>query len=111
MVEFTSNFGANPGLLNERLDLAEKKLRDIDRLYLEYDFQSSLSHAKGLLTDLEDAIDHAMKLRNRTMFWIYMIEWTILTSTAVLTGTVVWTLMVRRRLYLEVGITRLNKPQ
>jgi hypothetical protein len=109
LIEFISSLGGNSGPLHERLDLAEEKLRDIDRTYLEYEFEGSLSMAKDLLTDLGNSIDLAMGLKDRTMSWIYLIEWTILTSTAVMSGTVVWTLMMKRRLYKEVETTRMAR--
>jgi len=40
--------------------------------------------------------------------WVYIIEWLSVTTKGSLTAVVVWTLMVRRRMYREVRATRLK---
>jgi len=40
------------------------------------------------------------------MFWIYTIEWLAVTATLMLSGIALWELMIRRRIYREVEITR-----
>jgi hypothetical protein len=36
-----------------------------------------------------------------------MAEWLVISGTSMITGFVLWTLMVRRRLYREVQVTKL----
>jgi hypothetical protein len=109
LTEFVSSFGGNPNLLYDRLDLAEEQYEEVFDRYLEYEFEESLSITQDMLVDLEGSMVLAMELKNRTMLWIYLIQWSVLTCTGVLSGTIVWILMVRRRLYREVEITKLDK--
>lgn len=51
----------------------------------------------------------AFRLKDQAMLWIYLIEWSVVTSTFTICGVVVWTLMVRRRYYREIGSTRFSR--
>ena len=42
------------------------------------------------------------------MVWVFVIEWLAVSGTSMLAGGLLWTLMVRRRLYKEVGETKLR---
>jgi len=56
---------------------------------------------------LDDFEKDAIDLKNMALLWVYVIEWSIVTATALIAGFVLWSLMVRRKLYQEVGATRL----
>ena len=47
----------------------------------------------------------AVKLKDRALLWIYIIEWLAILATAMICGSVLWALMIRRRLYREVQAT------
>ena len=49
----------------------------------------------------------ATRIKERTLLWVYVVEWLSVTGVSLFSGLIVWTLMVRRRLYREVGETRL----
>ena len=83
----------------------------VDRAREAYVKQNDAAQATDLLEQvlaqypvLEARI---IKLKERTLLWIYIIEWLVVTSTLVIMGTVVWSLMVRRRLYRQVSTTML----
>jgi len=56
--------------------------------------------------ELKKVSDESVVMKEKALFWIYMVEWFTVMGTSVLTGFVLWTLMVRRRLYREVKVTR-----
>jgi hypothetical protein len=62
-----------------------------------------------ILTDLEEANKAALQLKNETLFWVYITEWLALLGTSMITGALVWGLMIKRRLYKEVETTMLRK--
>jgi hypothetical protein len=107
--EFISKLGGNPTPVEAILNQVNGQRRDVDRMYLAYDFEGSLRLTNQLGTDLEGAIDLAYRIKDKTIFWIYMVEWSVLTGTSMVTGFIVWGLMVKRRLYREVRTTRLTK--
>jgi hypothetical protein len=61
-----------------------------------------------MMADLEKTTELALDLKDQALMWVYIIEWLAVTATGSLTAVVVWTLMVRRRMYREVGATRLR---
>lgn len=61
-----------------------------------------------LIEDSRQANDVAMDELNRALLWIHVINWLVVCGTFMASGFVLWTLMVRRRLYREVASTRLG---
>jgi hypothetical protein len=51
----------------------------------------------------------ARKAKDAALFWVYVIEWLVTAATPFISGFVLWTLMLRRRLYREVTATRLRE--
>jgi hypothetical protein len=47
-----------------------------------------------------------VKIRERALLWVYITEWFVVTGTMIICGSVIWALMIRRRLYKEVAVTR-----
>lgn len=50
----------------------------------------------------------ARREKNIALMWVYVIEWLVTVSTFFIAGFVLWSLMVRRRLYREVAKTSLS---
>ena len=107
-IEFVDKFGAKLDSIEAELAELDPVVRDAERDYLEGDFES----AQEALTEVMDTypeIEYQISvLKNRTMMWIYFSEWIAVTSTGTICGVVVWTLMVRRRLYRDVETTKLR---
>ncbi len=54
------------------------------------------------------ATDLALKAKDEAMLWVYVIEWLTVSGTAMITGSVLWTLMIRKAAYRPVAVTRFN---
>jgi len=72
----------------------------------DFEFEASMVPLEAALGDLGRATAKAMKLKDQAMLWIYLIEWSVVTATLTIGGFVLWSLMVRGRLYREVGGTK-----
>jgi hypothetical protein len=48
------------------------------------------------------------RAKDEALLWVYITEWCALLATLMTSSYVVWTLMVRRRLYREAGVSRLH---
>ena len=59
----------------------------------------------GTMKEIED---RAIRLKERAFLWVYIIEWFVVTGTMLVVGYATWTLMIERRLYREVSVTRAN---
>jgi len=106
VIEFVEKFGAPTDKLYDRLDEVDGIKRESDSLYMEQRFEDSLAKLEEAYEELGSLAKESVEVKDRALFWIYMVEWLAVSGTCVLTGVIVWTLMVRRRLYHEVDITR-----
>lgn len=106
VIDFVSKFGADTSKVDRKLSEAEKQLKEARRYFVDLDLQESKRLADGVFATLEDAYDLALEARDAALFWIFLTEWLVVTATGLICGAVVWTLMVRRKLYREVKVTR-----
>jgi len=107
LLEFCESFGANTQRIMSRFGEMDEAISQAMPQYLELRFEEMLETYRRVGEMLEDAEAEAVKLKNRTLLWVYTIEWLAVTGTSLVCGFLVWSLMVRRRLYREVGATRL----
>jgi len=109
MIAFVEKFGANPRVINEATaEVDDAGNRAID-LYLEVEFVEALSAVNEALNLMDRAEEVADRVKGNALIWIYITEWLVTTATVMFCGFVLWTLMVRRRLYSEVSTTRLGR--
>jgi len=73
---------------------------------LEGVYMESLDKLTGIFAMLGDVSKKAVKIEERALFSIYLIEWFTVTGTAMLSAFILYTLMMKRRYYREVKITR-----
>ncbi|MBU7004226.1 MAG: hypothetical protein HXS50_01570 [Theionarchaea archaeon] len=111
LIEFIGRFGANTVSIEEIIaELGEEKER-AQQLYIEGDFESSWDVLKDVLEGFQALSEESMKLKERAFFWIYLVEWLAVTGTLLVCGMALWSLMVRRRLYRQVEVTRTRSPR
>ena len=106
MIEFVSKFGANPSRIGVMLKAADDGLKGANDLYVDFNFEGSLARMEDLVGNLDAATEEALRIKDQTLLWICIVEWTAITGTSLVSGVVIWALMVRKRLYREVGATR-----
>jgi hypothetical protein len=106
MMGFIEKFGANPAAIGRELSIIEDGKRAVDVLYLEQSYPGALEAMGDLLSSMRDLERKAVVLKDRALQWIYVIEWLVVSGTTMGIGVLVWTLMVRRKLYREMGTTR-----
>lgn len=107
LLEFVENFGARTVPLYDELasiDAVEQRAEEHYRKG-EYEATSDLFEEIHLAWELLNV--KAIELKERTLAWIYIIEWLVVTGVAAASGTLLWSLMVRRRFYKGVMTTRL----
>jgi uncharacterized membrane protein len=105
-LNFADRFGANTRKVEDELGKVREMISEAEGLYIEQSYQQSrekIDGIDGLILELQmDAID----LKDQALLWVYITEWSVTTGAALLAGWVLWSLMVKRRLYREVGSTR-----
>ena len=70
------------------------------------DFDASYDTMGTALQGLQILEGKATKLKDKALFWIYLIEWMVTTGIFLFSGFMLWSLMVRRSLYREVKTTK-----
>jgi hypothetical protein len=107
MTEFIDRFGANPKVIEEGIsDIIEMKA-EADIHYLNQEFVSALEKLGEMRTRARELGEEATELKNAALMWVFIAEWFMVTATLMITGYVLWALMVRRRLYRDIKVTRL----
>ncbi len=99
-------FGANVEPINHELTASHAKRREANSLYIYERFEDCLNRLDELDMELEGMIEESLDLKDRAMLWTFIIQWLAITGTSMITGFVLWTIMVKRRLYAEVKTTR-----
>jgi hypothetical protein len=106
-LDFVEKFGANTNPIERSMAEARDLVRDAEHLYVSKEYGA----ARGVLEGIDQAMiglqEDAVELKDQALLWVYSIEWITIASTSLLVGFIIWTLMVRRRLYREVGGTRM----
>jgi len=106
LLDFCESFGASTRSITSRFEEIDLVLAEAMPQYLELQFEDMLESyrvADGMLAQAEE---EAVRLKNRTLLWVYVIEWLAVTGTSMVCGFLLWSLMIRRRLYREVRTTR-----
>lgn len=109
VLEFAEKFGANTNQLYDELSTIEDRKDEADSAYLGGEFQESNDIMAEVFEDLEGLDEEAVGLKDRALAWVFAIEWLVVSATSMICGAVLWLVMVRRRLYREVGATRGRK--
>ncbi len=107
LVEFVESFGANGQGVMRSVDELNGVVAQADGAYLDLNFEEVLEIYRRIGTMLDDIEKQALELKDRTLLWVYLVEWLAVTGTALLAGFILWTTMVRRRFYKEMKVTRI----
>lgn len=103
---FVESFGASSAKLEGHMAKIDQTIRSAEASYIGQEYDASLSLLKEAEQAVGDLEKEAMKLKDTAMIWVYFVEWSAVTATCLVCGIVLWTVMVRRRLYREVQMTR-----
>jgi len=106
LVDFIERFGADARKLLVALDEVDSARDRAAALYLDLNYAEALEAANDALRLMEEAELVAERSKREALLWIYLSEWLVVLSTCLICGFAVWALMVRHRLYREVGTTR-----
>ena len=106
VMEFTEKFGANSRKLYDRLKEIDTEKKSADVLYRRMNLEGAKDAIKACLDKMSVLANDAIRAKDRALLWIYVVEWCAVTGTALAAGAILYTVMIRRRLYKEVHVTR-----
>jgi hypothetical protein len=108
MIEWASNFGANVIPLWEKLTELEIEVEKATQDYFDQDYDQTITFLDSLSTVVLEITAYAEGIKDEALFWVYVSEWLVVSSVAITSGTVVWTLMIKRRAFRKVEVSRLT---
>jgi len=106
-IDFADKFGANLRCVEAKLAEVVKDKETVDKEYIVEDLDNCRGHLNRLIKELDGLTAEVLEAKDRALLWIFVAEWFTVSGTSMTAGFVVWSLMVRRRLYREAGVTRL----
>ena len=106
LVDFVEKFGANPGKVLEAISEVDGVQGEVEELYISQEFNQALEASKEAASLMDEVEAIAERVKNEALFWVYVSEWLVVAGTSLICGLIIWTLMIRRRLYREVTITQ-----
>jgi len=106
LLDFCESFGASTRSLMPRFEEIDQVIAQAMPEYLQLQFEDMLESYRIADEMLAKAEEEGVNLKNRTLLWVYVIEWLAVTGTSMVCGFLLWSLMIRRRLYREVRTTR-----
>jgi len=106
LLDFIAKFGADTRNVDKKLSEAEVLLKEARQEFVDLQLEDSRNIADDVLDTLREAYDLAFEARDTALFWIFLTEWLAVSGTGLICGFIVWTLMIKRRLYREVQVTR-----
>jgi hypothetical protein len=105
--DLIEGMGVSTGRLLGETSHSDEIFEEAQTLYRQQEYDMSLDAAKRALDQVYIIEKRIIELKNRAFLWIYIIEWLAVTSTTIFSGTLLWALMVKRRLYRTVRETRM----
>ncbi len=108
-LEFIESFGGSTISVQRKYRELEEEVNEAREMHVkENDPQMAAELLARVLEEYPILEAEMIKVKKSALIWIYVIEWCVVSATATLTAVVVWGLMVRRVLYREMGMTRIQ---
>ena len=106
VIDFAEKFGASIGKLESELGQADEIKAEAEKLYLDEKYTECLDKVKEAYRALNKISGDAVREKQKALFWVYAVEWLSVTGVSLVVGSLVYALMVKRRYYREVQVTR-----
>jgi hypothetical protein len=109
VMDFVQGMGANTRSLYLELDELNGRKREAERAYREGRYDDAASIFSDMEPVWEELEARAVETKETALFWIYVIEWLVVTGTALVSGVFLWMTISRRILYREMATTRMTE--
>lgn len=107
LFSFIEMFGGRADALYERLDEIVAEKGRAEEIYMEGGFEDCWNIMAQIKVEQFSVMKASLEARDSALLWVHITEWCAITGTSILGGILVWALMVRRRLYRDVEVTRM----
>ena len=108
LLEFVERYGASTLGLYGDMDEIDAKEKEAEELFRQDDYDGAEQIFEDIHTAWEELNRDAIEAKERALLWVYVIEWLTVSAASLISGVILWAVMVRRRLYREIGVTRMS---
>jgi len=108
LLEFVERFGASTVKLYDELEEINLLELQAEEFYRMDDYDSAAGVFEEIHAAWMELNARAIRAKENALTWVYIIEWFTVTAAAMIAGSFLWFVMVRRRLYREIGTTRMG---
>ncbi len=105
LADFIQKFGANVGPLMDDIEELNSRTEEARNAYIAQNYQEAREMMEEFIEELHQLSQEGIKLRQGALMWVYIIEWITVTGVGLVTGFVVYSLMIGRRFYREAELT------
>ncbi len=109
LLEFIEKFGASTVKLYEELESINQEEEKAEEFYRQDDYDSAAEVFETIHAWWEELNGKAIEVKEQALLWVYLIEWLSVTAVALIAGSFLWLVMIKRRLYREIGTTRIRE--
>jgi hypothetical protein len=106
MIDFIERFGAKTDEVGAIISDSELDKAEADRLYMEVDLTGAMASIESALDLLREADTMSARLKDSALIQVYIIEWLAVTGVSLLAGSILYQLMIGRKMYREITTTK-----
>ncbi len=109
-MELAEKFGANSYKVEQALARLKGTYEAARLEYSSGDYQDAIETLQKAAAEADTVMRMAFKLKDDAMFYAYIIQWMATSGTLLLSGSTLYTLMIKRRLYRATESTKFSRP-
>lgn len=106
ILEFAEEFGANTHPIAGEIGRLVERYAEGNSHYISGEYEQAAAVYQEIISEYDKLEAKALVLKDRALLWVYIIEWLSVSGTSMLSGFVLYSLMVRRRMFKAVESTR-----
>ena len=107
LLDFVEKFGARTVGLYAELEAINDLEKVAEQYYRRDDYETASEIFEEVHGAWNDLNTKTIKVKEKALFWVYLIEWLAVSGVALFSGVFLWMIMIKRRLYREIGTTRM----
>ena len=108
-MDFVDKLGGRLDLVEREIATVESTVEEGERVYLRGHCLDASARLEQALPQIDSLDELLVRVKKKTMMWIFILEWLVVSSTAMLSGVFIWWIMVQRKLYRPVQNTSLSE--
>jgi hypothetical protein len=106
LLEFIEKFGASTVRLYDEMEAINEMEARAEDLYRQDDYDSAAEAFEEIDNAWREVNARAIDAKEHALLWVYLVEWFSVAGVAMVAGSFLWIVMIRRGLYRETGVTK-----